>query len=234
MAVPARQAAGRGRGLVWMLVPAVLLGAGVAVLDTVSGGAHALALVATFGTPAGAAVAGFLTGSRLPWLWPPAAVGLWLVAWQVHGLAGQAAGVVLVAGACLAIAGGAARVAPAWSIAVGLVVLAAVDVVLVWGTPQVQPATIALHSAPLPRAGGAPLPALQDATFGSALMGWLDLVAPALLGVLVAGRVRLRAAAVTGVAAGLWGLLLFATSEVAATVPVVAGLVAARSRLRRD
>ena len=36
-------------------------------------------------------------------------------------------------------------------------------------------------------------------------MGWLDLLAPALLGVVVVGRRKLGAAAVTGVAAGLWG-----------------------------
>jgi hypothetical protein len=49
--------------------------------------------------------------------------------------------------------------------------------------------------------------------------------------------VRLRAVAATGLAAGAWGLLLYVTSEVAATVPVLVGLAAARSyrrvRLRR-
>ena len=58
-------------------------------------------------------------------------------------------------------------------------------------------------------------------------MGWLDLVAPALLGV-VAGAKRLRAAVVTGLAAGAWGLLLLVTSTVPATVPTLAGLLAAR------
>ena len=70
-----------------------------------------------------------------------------------------------------------------------------------------------------------------------AYMGWLDLLAPALLGVVVAGRTKLGAAVVTGLAAGLWGLLFYVTSEVAATVPVLAGLAyaavdARRSRLR--
>src|SRR5205085_2376427 len=86
---------------------------------------------------------------------------------------------------------------------------------LVWGTSEIGPATTALHQAGVPSALGHPIPRLQDATFGSATMGWLDLVAPALLGV-VAGAKRLRAAVVTGLAAGAWGLLLLVTSTVLA------------------
>jgi ABC-type xylose transport system permease subunit len=67
---------------------------------------------------------------------------------------------------------------------------------------------------------------LQDATFGSATMGWLDLAAGALLGVVA--RARLRAAVVTGVAAGAWGLLLLVTTTVPATVPTLAGLLVGR------
>ena len=100
------------------------------------------------------------------------------------------------------------------------------DVVLVWGTSQVGPATTALHQAAVPSALGRPIPRLQDATFGSATMGWLDFVAPALLGVVA--RAKLRAAVVTGLAAGAWGLLLLVTPIIPATVPTLAGLLAAR------
>jgi hypothetical protein len=218
-------------------VPAALLGGGVAILDLLPRGPHALALVATFGTPVLAAAGGLFRGSRRWWLWPPVAAGLWLAAWLAHGLWRDAAGVTLVAGACLAAASAAALVAPAWSLRLGLVALAGLDIVLVWGTAGVQQATNALEAVPLPHAAGTPLPSLQQAGFGSAVMGWLDLLAPALLGVVVAGRRKLGAAALTGVAAGLWGLLLFATSEVAATVPVLVGLAfgaadARRGRLR--
>jgi hypothetical protein len=214
-------------------VPAALLGAGVAILDLVPQGPHALALLATFGTPVLAAAGGYFGGSVRWWLWPPAAVGLWVTAWLAHGLVRDAAGVALVAGACLAAASAAASVAPAWSIRVGLVGLAALDVVLVWGTTGVQQATNALEHVGLPHAAGTPLPSLQQATFGSAVMGWLDLLAPALLAVVVAGRRKLFAAAVTGLVAGLWGLLLYVTSEVAATVPVLAGLAFATADARR-
>jgi hypothetical protein len=235
VAAPARQASSRGRSWWWVAVPAALLAAGVLIINLVPQGSDYLARLATFGTPVLAAVGGVFRGSRRWWLWPPAALGLWLVAWQAHGLVQDAAGLALIAGACLAAASAAAIVAPAWSIRLGLVVLAALDVILVWGTPSVQNATTTLEQVPLPHLAGTPLPSLQQATFGSAVMGWLDLLAPALLGVVVAGRTKLGAALVTGVAAGAWGLLLLVTSEVAATVPVLAGLAfadARRGRLR--
>jgi hypothetical protein len=214
-------------------VPAALLGAGVAIIDLVPQGPHALALLATFGTPVLAAAGGIFRGSTRWWLWPPAAAGLWLAAWLASGLLRDVAGVALIAAACLGAASAVAAVAPAWSIRAGLVGLAALDVVLVWATPSVQTATNTLQAVPLPHAAGMSLPNLQQATFGSALMGWLDLLAPALLGVVVAGRRKLGAAAITGVAAGLWGLLLLTTSEVAATVPVLAGLAFAAADARR-
>jgi hypothetical protein len=109
-----------------------------------------------------------------------------------------------------------------WLVA-GLVLLVLLDVVLVWGNRQVEPAMNALQAAAPPTIGRR-LPELQQVDFGSASMGWLDLAAPALLGLLVAKR--LRAAVATGLAAGAWGLLLLATSPIAATPPVLAGLVA--------
>ena len=78
---------------------------------------------------------------------------------------------------------------------------------------------------------GRPLPSLQQVDFGTITMGWLDLAAPALLGLLVTRRGR--AAAATGLAAGAWGLLLIVTSPIAATPPVLAGLAAGRQRRGR-
>jgi hypothetical protein len=213
-----RKATARGRfGWAAVALPAVALGVGIVVLRVVAGGPHALALLAAVVTPALAAAS--------PRRAPLAAV-LWLVAWLGHGLLAQGCAVALIALAAVTIAELAAAVAPAWSLAVGLVVLAVVDVVLVWGTAQVAPATQALHQAGLPSAARHPIPRLQDATFGGARMGWLDLVAPALLGVAV--RRRLHAAVATGLAAGAWGLLLLVTSTLPATVPTLAGLLVGR------
>jgi hypothetical protein len=204
----------RGRlRLVGIAIPAAALVVGVVLIRTTS--AHALAWAGAVATPLLAAAGRW----RLP-----LAGALWLVAWKTDGLVAQGASVALIALAAITVAQLVARVAPAWSIALGLVVVAIVDVVLVWGTHQVQPASNALHAASLPS-----IPRLQDATFGSATMGWLDLVAPALLGTIA--RARVRAAIATGIAAGAWGLLLTVTSTVPATVPVVAGLALSRADL---
>ena len=62
------------------------------------------------------------------WLWPPVAAGLWVAAWLAHGLVQDAAGLALIALACVAAASAADGVAPASSIRAGLVALAALDV----------------------------------------------------------------------------------------------------------
>jgi hypothetical protein len=236
VAAPARQARATGRSWIWLAVPAALLGAGVLIINVVPQGSHWLARLATFGTPALAATYGFFRGSRWWWVWPPVAIGLWLVAWLASGLVQDAADTALIALACLAAASAIATAAPAWSIRVGLVCLAALDVVLVWGTPSVQNATTTLEGVPSPVAAGKALPSLQQAIFGSALMGWLDLLAPALLGVVIFGRRKITAAVIVGIAAYLWGYLLFehVTNEVAATVPVLAGLAFAAADARRS
>jgi hypothetical protein len=207
----------------------------VLIINVVPQGPHWLARLATFGTPALAATYGWFRGSPRWWVWPPVAAALWFLAWRASGLAQDTAGTALIALACLAAASAIALAAPAWSIRVGLVALAALDVVLVWGTPSVERATQTLEGIPSPVAAGVPLPSLQQATFGSALMGWLDLLAPALLGVVVAGRTKVVSAAIVGIAAYLWGYLLFThtTEEVAATVPVLAGLAYAAVHARR-
>jgi hypothetical protein len=210
----------RGRiGWVGLLAPAMALGIGILLLRLLAGGPHALALLGAVATPV-------LAAARCRRA--PLALALWLIAWLAHGLVAQAAGVALIVLAAATVAEFAAAIAPAWSLAAGLVVLCIVDVILVWATPQVGPATTALHRAPLPTAAGHPIPRLGDATFGSATMGWLDFAAAALLGLAVTRRVR--AAVATGVAAGAWGLLLIATSVVPATVPTLVGLMASKIR----
>ena len=207
-----RNGGGERGSRLWVAGPAIALAAGVSILRLFAAGPHALALLAAVLTPA-------LAGAGR--VKAPVAAALWVVAWLAHGLLAQAAAVALIALAAVTIGELAARIAPARVLAASLVVLAIVDVILVWGTAQVEPASQALHVSALPHG----IPRLQDATFGGATMGWLDLVAPALLGVAVAHRVR--AAAVTGIAAGAWGLLLLVTSTVPATVPTVAGMLCA-------
>ena len=117
-----------------------------------------------------------------------------------------------------------AALAPASWLTAGLVGLVILDCIFVWGDRQVEPAMQALQGAASRRMSGRPLPSLQQAELGTASMGWLDFAAPALLAILT--RDRVRAAVATGLAGAVWGLLLLVTSPIAATPPVLAGLVA--------
>jgi hypothetical protein len=206
-----------------LAIPAAALVVGV-TLAQASGGADFLAALAAFATPVVAAAAGWARGWPLPWLPGLVVPPVYALAWlRPDTLDGDAARVALIAGACLAATGVVGALAPRSWLVAGLVLLVVLDIVLVWGNRQVEPATNALQAAAPPTIGRQ-LPELQQVDFGAASMGWLDLAAPALLGLLVVKR--LRATVATGLAAGAWGLLLLATSPIAATPPVLAGLVA--------
>ena len=221
--VPARPRRFGSSRLLGIAIPVAAIVLGVS-LSQVAGGADFLTALAAFATPVLAAGAGWARGWRWPWLPVLAVPPLYALAWlRPDALDGQAAGLILIAGACLAVTGVVAGLAPRSWLVAGLVALVVLDVVLVWGDRQVEPAMNALQAA-VPPTVGRPLPSLQQVELGSATMGWLDLAAPALLGMLVAKR--LRAAFATGLAAGAWGLLLLATSPIAATPPVLAGLAA--------
>jgi hypothetical protein len=72
-----------------------------------------------------------------------------------------------------------------------------------------------------------PLPGLQEVVLGNSSMGWLDFLAPALLGAVIGRHMRARAlAAIVVAATGVaWGVLFEVTAELPATVPVLAGLL---------
>src|SRR4051812_8214795 len=217
---PRRLASSRALGLV---IPAAAMAVGVALASS-TGGADFLTALAAVATPILAAGAGWARGWSRPWLAAVAVPGLYVLAWlSPDTIAGQGAGVVLICGACLAVTGVVAALAPQSWLVVGLVLLVVFDCVLVWGDRSVGPAMNTLQHS-VPPSLGRPLPSLQQAVLGDATMGWLDFAAPALLGLLVARRAS--AAAATAVAGWLWGLLLITTSPIAATPPVLAGLLA--------
>ena len=224
--VPVPKGRLQGSRMLGLLLPAGLLLAGVLLVRDLSHGAQALTDLATFGTPLAAALAGVLLGwRRRPWVIPTVAASLYLVAWQTDGLVADAAGLVLIAGACVSGAALLGRVAGRRELTIGLLLLVCLDVVLVFGTSQVQQTTTTLHAIVPPSGGGRPLPALQDVTLGPSMMGWLDLLAPLLLGLILAGSPRRPRAAIVVTVAGLaWGCLLYVTPMIPATVPVLIGL----------
>jgi hypothetical protein len=221
---PRRLASSRALGLV---IPAAAMAVGVALASS-TGGADFLTALAAVVTPILAAAAGWARGWRYPWAPALLVPGLYVLAWlSPDSLAGQAAGVTLISGACLAVTGVVAALAPRSWLVVGLILLVVLDCILVWGDRSVEPAMNSLQAA-TPPSIGRPLPSLQQAVFGDATMGWLDFAAPALLSLLVLRRIP--AAAATAIAGWAWGLLLIATSPIAATPPVLAGLLAGYRR----
>jgi hypothetical protein len=226
--VPARTRRLPSSRLLGISIPAAALVVGVGLAQA-GGGASFLAALAAIATPVLAALAGFARGCPRPWLPALFVPPLYLLAWLApDAIAGESAGVALIAAACLAVTALVAAVAPAGWLKAGLVLLVLLDVYLVWGDRQVGPAVTALDAAATPTVLGRHLPSLQQVQLGSTQLGWLDLAAPALLGIIVVPRVR--AALATGLAAALWSLLLFATSPIPATPPVLAGLAAASRR----
>jgi hypothetical protein len=224
---------GRSR-LVGIALPVVVFFIGLSATRGGDWATQAVSHLATFGTPVAAAAVGLVWGWRQPWAYALAAPVLWVVAWRADGLVADAASVALIAAACLTIAAIIATFTPPWALAAGLVALALVDAILVFAD-QVRPGTQALHAVVPPSLGGTPLPALQDATLGHALFGWLDILAPALGATLLTGFTSPRhvAAVLTALAALALGLLLAVTQQVPGTTPplvavVVWGLVARR------
>ena len=178
---PRRLASSRALGLV---IPAAAMAVGVALASS-TGGADFLTALAAVVTPILAAAAGWARGWPRPWLPALAVPGLYALAWlRPDSLDGQAAEVALICGACLAVTGVVAALAPQSWLVVGLVLLVVLDCVLVWGDRSVGPAMNTLQHS-VPPSIGRPLPSLQQAVFGDATMGWLDFAAPALLGLLV-------------------------------------------------
>jgi hypothetical protein len=221
----------RRHALLGLAGPAAAMVVGVGLVRILGGsGASFLAYLGTIATPALAAALGRTANWRHPSLTIVAAAVLYVVAWQAGGHAAEAAGALLIGGACLAIASIVGPITPARYLAIGLVVLIAVDVYLVWGNRQVESTTSALQQAVLPHVGtghrSRPLPSLQQVDLGNSSMGWLDFLAPALLGAAVGRRTRRRllAAAAVAVTALAWGFLLEITSPIPATVPILAGL----------
>lgn len=190
-----------------------------------------LALVTTLPLAAVAlAYAGHGARPPLALLTVPATAAAW--AWR-GDLAGEAAALFLVAAACVTLATLLAAVVPDLWLRVGLLLMSAADTVLVADKLLQAPNDVLNAAAP---AGG--LPQFQRVEIGSAVMGYGDLFAAALLGALFAGRRRdqLSGTALTTVFALAFGLLFFLVDTLPATVPVAATLIVfwVRERRARD
>jgi len=160
---------------------------------------------------------------------PPATCprGLGVVALASRGLAGELAASLLTALGCLTLGAAVARLTPARWLQLGVLSMAAVDVLLL-ALGIGQPAADLLGDA----LGGTRL-ALHRAELGPIIIDYPDLVLAAVLGGILSGRAKQRRAAVlVAILAGAYSSLLEVAEILPATVPLVLALVLVEGRPR--
>ncbi len=225
---PRRLASSRALGLV---IPAAAMAVGVALASS-TGGADFLTALAAVVTPILAAGAGWARGWPRPWLPALAVPGAVRARVAPARLARRSGGGSRAHLRRLPGRDGVvAALAPQSWLVVGLVLLVVLDCVLVWGDRSVGPAMNTLLNTASRRASGGRC--LRSSRLFSGTRPWAGSTSrprPSSASSLPGAsppppRRRSRA--------GLWGLLLVATSPIAATPPVLAGLLAGYRRSAR-
>ncbi|MEA2420991.1 MAG: hypothetical protein QOF55_90 [Thermoleophilaceae bacterium] len=207
----------------WAAIPLAAIVGTVVGIGASAATADVLTWLALVTTPPLAAVAlGYAARGGRPAL-ALLVLPLSAAAWLSRGtLLGESASLILVAAACVTLAALLAAVAPALWLKAGLVLMAAADTWLVADQLLQQPNTVLNAAAP-----GGGLPQFQRVVWGSAVMGYGDLFAAALLGAILAplhGR-QLRGAAIATLLSLAFGLLFFAVDTLPATLPIAATLI---------
>jgi hypothetical protein len=219
----AERFAGRGWALVLPLSIAVVVAA-IAAFPGTAVGLSWLALLAI--PPLAAAALGWAMHGARPWL-ALVAVPLLVVGWSMQdSAAGDVALALLSALSCITLGRLLAGVVPLLWLEAGIVAMAVVDAILVFGN-QLQAPNEILNTA-VPAAG---LPQLQYLSLPHASLGYGDVfVAGVLGGVLAARAMRQWPAALLLVGLSLlWDLLFYVVDTIPATVPVAAALIAVRA-----
>jgi hypothetical protein len=216
----------RMSGPVWAAIPIASIVGVIFAIRFVSSTATGLTWLALVAVPLLAAVAlGWATHGARPWL-AALVVPLFLLAWlDRRTLVGEGAGTLLCALSCVSLGWLLAAVAPPGWLKVGILAMAAADAWLVLSDLLQTPNNTLVSAAPAPGSG---LPQLQSESFGSISLGYGDLFVAGLLGAVLAreGRRQWPIALLTLFLAGLFDLLFFVLSELPATVPVAAALIA--------
>ena len=222
-AIPRVQWLQRFRGWGWALVPIASIVGVIFAIRYASDTATWLTYLALIAVPPLAAVAlGWAMRGSRPWA-ALGAVPLFVIAWvSKDALVGGAAGSILAALSCVTLGVLLAAVTPNGWLKVGIVLMAGADVWLVSSDLLQNPNATLVAAQPVGH-----LPQLQDAVFGTAVMGYGDLFVAAVLGAILAQRRRLQlsGALLTLVLAGLFDLLFFVIDELPATVPVALALI---------
>jgi hypothetical protein len=217
--VPLERFAGRG----WALVPPLSIAVVVAAIAAVPDVADFLTWLAFVAIPPLAAAAlGWAARGARPWLawW---ALPLFAVAWWLTGtFLCDAVAALLSALSCVTLGRLLAGVVPALWLKAGIVAMATVDAILVFGN-QLQAPNAVLNAA-VPAPG---LPQLQYLELHAASLGYGDVFVAGVLGGVLAVecRAQLPVALLVLVLAAAWDLLFFVFDTLPATVPVAAALL---------
>jgi prepilin signal peptidase PulO-like enzyme (type II secretory pathway) len=224
---PLERFGGRAWSLILPLSIAVVVAA-ITLEPRVADGLTWLAFVAI--PPLAAAALGWAMHGARPWL-ALLAVPLFALAWARTGtLGGDAAAAALTALSCVTLGRLLAGVVPGGWLKAGIVAMAVIDAILVFGD-QLQAPNAVLNAA-VPAEG---LPQLQYLDLHYASMGYGDVfVAGVLGGVLAAERVpQLPVAALVLGLSVAWDALFLVVDTLPATVPVAVALLISEAARRR-
>ena len=207
----------------WALIPVASL-IGVAFgLTRIAAAPDQLTYLALWAVPALAVVSlGWAMHGARP-IYTLLVVPLFGLAWVLpSALLGQGAATLLTALSCVSLAGALVAVTPSRLVRVGVVVMAVIDAILVFGHHLTVSNNLLIHAHPI-----AQLPRMQAVLFGSAAMGYGDLFVACVVGALVVarpGRQWKLALVITGLTV-VSNVGFIWTTELPATVPVAVGLV---------
>ena len=224
---PLERFGGRAWSLILPLSIAVVVAA-ITLEPRVADGLTWLAFVAI--PPLAAAALGWAMHGARPWL-ALLAVPLFALAWARTGtLGGDVAAAALTALSCVTLGRLLAGVVPGGWLKAGIVAMAVIDAILVFGD-QLQAPNAVLNAA-VPAEG---LPQLQYLDLHYASMGYGDVfVAGVLGGVLAAERVpQLPVAALVLGLSVAWDALFLVVDTLPATVPVAVALLISEAARRR-
>jgi hypothetical protein len=217
-------------GRAWALIPPLSIAVVVAAVSAEPAVADGLTWLALIAIPplAAAALGWAMHGGRplLAWLALPLFAAAW---WETGTLFGDSAAALLTALSCVTLGRLLAGVVPAVWLKGGIVAMAVIDAILVFGNELQAPNAVLNAAVPAPG-----LPRLQYLDLHAASIGYGDVFVAGVLGGVLAveGRRQLPVALLVLVLAAAWDLLFFAFDTLPATVPVAVALLIVEARPR--